>query len=145
MDEAPNPVLPALTLPRLLVRGFLRRCPQCGSRGCFHTWFRMKERCPRCQFPLQREEGYWIGGIGMNTVVTLGLLLVTFAATFALTWDDRKGVLVFAPAFTVALIVPLLFFGSSQTLWSAIHLALTPVQPEDGIDLRWWSPAKRRA
>ena len=52
-------------------------CPLCGSGGCFETFFQKKDRCPRCNFPLRREEGHWIGALGMNTVVTFGLLVVT--------------------------------------------------------------------
>jgi uncharacterized protein (DUF983 family) len=144
MSSSGAPRLRTLTVPVLLWRGFRRRCPQCGSSGCFETWFRIRERCPRCHFPLQREEGFWIGGIGMNTVVTFGLVGVSLLVSFLLTWDDRRGVAVFVPAFAVAAIVPLAFFGSSLTLWSAIHLAMTPVQPDDDIDLDWLSPVKRR-
>ena len=37
----------------------------------------------------------------------------------------------------VAVFVPLGFFGSSQTLWSAIYLAMRPLEPNDDVDLRW--------
>jgi uncharacterized protein (DUF983 family) len=136
--------LRTLTLPLLLWRGFWRRCPQCGSTGCFETWFRIRPRCPRCNFPLQREEGFWIGGIGMNTVVTFGLVGVSLLVSFILTWEDRRGVAVFVPAFAVAAIVPVAFFGSSLTLWSAIHLAMTPPQPEDDVDPEWRAPTRKR-
>jgi uncharacterized protein (DUF983 family) len=137
--------LRTLTLPVLLWRGFWRRCPQCGARGIFETWFKVRPRCPRCNFPLQREEGFWIGGIGMNTVVTFGLVGISLLVSFIVTWEDRRGVAVFVPAFAVAAIVPLAFFGSSLSLWSAMHLAMTPVQPEDEVDLAWLAPAKRRS
>lgn len=133
-----------LTLPTLLWRGFWRRCPQCGAGGCFRSWFKVRERCPRCRFPLQREEGWWLGGIGMNTVVSFGLVGLALLVSFALTWHDRRGVFVFVPAFTVAIVVPVLFFGSSQTLWSAMHLALDPVEPRDGVAPEWQAPRKAR-
>lgn len=133
-----------LTLPRLLWRGFWRRCPQCGSSGCFETWFKIRVRCPRCNFPLQREEGFWIGGIGMNTVVTFGLVGISLLVSFLLTWEDRRGVVVFVPAFAVAAIVPIAFFGSSLSLWSAIHLAMTPVQPQDEVVSEWRAPPRKR-
>ena len=94
--------LRTLTLPVLLWRGFWRRCPQCGSAGIFDTWFKLRPRCPRCHFPLQREEGYWIGGIGMNTVVTFGLVGISLLVSFIVTWEDRRGAAVFIPAFAVA-------------------------------------------
>ena len=136
--------LRTLTLPLLLWRGFWRRCPQCGSGGIFVTWFKLRPRCPRCNFPLQREEGFWIGGIGMNTVVTFGLVGLSLLVSFVVTWEDRRGAAVFIPAFAVAAVVPIAFFGSSLSLWSAIHLALTPVQPEDDVDPEWLAGSTKR-
>ena len=127
----------------MLWRGFWRRCPLCGSGHCFEGWFTKKDRCPRCNFPLRREEGHWIGALGMNTVVTFGLLLVTIGVSVALTWEDRSGVAIFLPAFLVAGLTPVLFFGSSQTLWSAIDLAMRPLEPDDDVDPRWIPPARQ--
>jgi uncharacterized protein (DUF983 family) len=131
-----------LTLPRLLVRGLFRRCPLCGSGQQFSTWFEKKDRCPRCNFPLKREEGHWIGALGMNTVVTLGLLLITMVTVLVVMWDHRRGAPLFISCFAVAGLTPIAFFGSSQTLWSAIDLAMTPVEPADDVDPRWLPPPR---
>lgn len=133
-----------LTLPRLLLRGLARRCPLCGGGHLFTSFFEVRDRCPRCHFPIRREEGHWLGAVGINTVVTLGLLLLTILVGFALTWQERRAVPVFVAAFLVAGITPLAFFGSSQTLWSAIHLAMRPVEPADDVDPRWLPPPTRR-
>ena len=133
--EEPQPR--PLTLPRLLARGVLRRCPLCGSGHVFDGFFTKKARCPRCSFPLIREEGHWIGALGMNTVVTFGLLLITLAVSVALQWEERRGLTILGPAFLVAGITPIAFYGSSQTLWSAIDLAMRPVEPADDVDPRW--------
>jgi uncharacterized protein (DUF983 family) len=126
----------------MLARGLARRCPLCGSGHLFRTFFLVKERCPRCNFPIHREEGHWIGAIGMNTVVSFGALLVTLLVVFVLTWDDRSGAAVFIPAFAVAIVVPVLFFGPSQTLWSAIDLWMRPLEPEDDVDPRYLPPRR---
>jgi uncharacterized protein (DUF983 family) len=126
----------------MLLRGLLRRCPLCGGGRMFRSFFIVKERCPRCNFPIHREEGHWIGAIGMNTVVSFGALLITFVVVFALTWDDRQGATVFIPAFAVAGLVPILFFGPSQTLWSAVYLWMKPVEPADDVDPRFIPPGK---
>ncbi len=138
-DPQPKP----LRVPRLLWRGLLRRCPLCGSGGCFETWFRIGDRCPRCNFPLRREEGHWLGALGMNTIVTLGLLSLTMAVGFALTWEERRALPIFVASFVVAGATPILFFGSSQTLWSAIDLAMRPLEPDDEVDPRWIPPAQQ--
>ncbi len=131
-----------LTLPRLLGRGLLRRCPLCGGGRLFETFFRVRPRCPRCNFPIHREEGHWLGAIGINTIVTFTLLFVTMVVSFLLTIDDRRAAAVFVPCFVVAGLTPVLFFGSSHTLWSAIDLAMRPVEPSDDIDPRWIPPRR---
>jgi uncharacterized protein (DUF983 family) len=140
-DPPPRPR--RLSVPGMLWRGLRRRCPLCGGGGCFDGWFTKRDRCPRCNFPLRREEGHWIGALGMNTVVTFGLLLVTIGVSVAVTWEERRAVTVFVPAFLVAGATPVLFFGSSQTLWSAIDLAMRPLEPDDDVDPRWIPPAQR--
>ncbi|MDP1819456.1 MAG: hypothetical protein Q8K58_06110 [Acidimicrobiales bacterium] len=141
---ADAPIAPPLSTSRMLWRGFWRRCPLCGSTGCFRTWFDKEERCPRCNFPLKREEGHWIGALGMNTVVTFGLLALTLLVGFALTWEERRALPIFLSAFLVAGLTPVLFFGSSQTLWSAIDLAMRPLEPDDDVDPRWIPQPHRR-
>lgn len=141
--EAPDPR--PLTARRLLWRGITRRCPLCGGGDCFTTFFQVKARCPRCNFPIRRDEGHWIGAVGMNTIVSFGVLLITLVTVFALTWNDRRAAPVFISLFLVASIVPLAFFGASQTLWSAVDLLMRPVEPADDVDPRWIPPPVKRS
>lgn len=103
----------------------------------FSSFFLVKPRCPRCNFPIHREEGHWLGALGINTVVTFGSLLLTLLVVFAATWSNRRGAPVFIAGFTVAATVPIVFFGPSQTLWSAIDLLMRPLEPADEVDPRW--------
>ena len=134
----------ALTIRRLLWRGLRRRCPLCGGGGVFSSFTQVKERCPRCNFPLQREEGHWLGAVGINTIVTLGLLFVTMLVAFLLTIEQRRAAPILIPCFLVAALTPVLFFGSSHTLWSAIELAMNPLEPRDDVDPRWIPPPVKR-
>ena len=133
-----------LTVPRLLWRGLRRRCPLCGGGHMFETFFRVRDRCPRCNFAIQREEGHWLGAVGINTIVTFGLLFVTMLVSFLLTIDERRAAPIFISSFLVAGVTPLLFFGPSQTLWSAIDLAMRPLEPRDDVDPRWIPPPVKR-
>jgi uncharacterized protein (DUF983 family) len=133
-----------LTIRRLLWRGLRRRCPLCGGAEVFEGFFQVKERCPRCNFPLQREEGHWLGAVGINTIVTLGLLFVTMLGAFVLTIEERRAVRIVVPCLVVAGLTPLLFFGSSHTVWSAIELAMNPLEPRDDVDPRWIPPPVQR-
>lgn len=136
--KAPDPK--PLTIPRLLRRGVLRRCPLCGAGRVFVSWFEVRERCPRCNFPIRREEGHWIGAVGINTIVTFTALALTLLVGFALTWNERRAAPIFVSSFLVAGVTPVAFFGSSQTLWSAIDLAMRPLEPRDDVDPQWIPP-----
>src|SRR5688572_12307261 len=140
--EGPDPA--PLTIRLLLWRGLRRRCPLCGDGQVFRSFFKVKERCPRCNFPLEREEGHWLGAVGINMIVTLTLLFFTMLVAFLLTIDERRAVAILIPCFLVAGLTPLLFFGSSHTVWSAIELAMNPLEPRDDVDPRWIPPPVKR-
>src|SRR5919199_5882023 len=59
---------------RLLWRGLTKRCAVCGSGGLYDGWFRMKERCPRCGYRFEREEGFFLGAYVVNLAVAEGLM-----------------------------------------------------------------------
>jgi len=131
-----------LSVPLLLFRGMTKRCPLCGLGRLFRRWFLVKERCPRCNFPLERIEGHWIGAVGMNTVVSFGSMLATIVVGFAVTHPDPPIGTLLVVTLLVALLVPLLFFPFSRTLWSAIDLAMRPPHPDDDIDPDWIPPGR---
>jgi len=140
VDDEPGRLAP-LTVPRLLGRGLTRRCPVCGASGLFQRWFTIRERCPRCDFPLeQRIEGHWMGALGMNTIVSFGALFVTMTAGLIITYPDIAVGPLIAVTVTVAVVVPLVFYPFSKTLWSAVDLAMRPLEPDDDVDPRWIPP-----
>jgi uncharacterized protein (DUF983 family) len=138
-DDEPRP----LTVPLLLTRGCLRRCPLCGGGNLFRTWFTIEDRCPRCEFRLERIEGHWLGALGLNSMVSFGAVLVAVIAAFALTYGDDSPVVALVIVVSTALVVPLAFYPVSKTLWSAIDLAMRPLEPDDDVDPRWIPPATR--
>ena len=73
----------------------------------------------------------------MNTIVSLGTLLVTLVGGFVIMGDHRRVAPLMISLGAVAVFVPLGFFGSSQTLWSAVYLAMRPLEPADDVDPRW--------
>jgi uncharacterized protein (DUF983 family) len=140
-----GPDLVPLTVPRLLARGMARRCPVCGASGLFRRWFVLQERCPRCNFALeQRIEGHWLGSLGINIIVSFGALLVTVVVGAVITYPDIAVGPLATVAVAVAVVVPLVFFPFSKTLWSAIDLAMRPLEPDDDVDPRWIPPPAHR-
>ena len=45
------------------------------ARRAFNTYFGMKVHCDQCGLRFEREEGYWVGALIINTTVTFGSFL----------------------------------------------------------------------
>ena len=141
-SEAPQP-LPTVgrppTLLHLLGRGFLRRCPACGAGRLFRRWIHMVDDCPRCGLHFTRIEGMWIGAIGINTIVSFGILLIAVVVGLVATSPRFPVVPLMLSDLAVAVIVPLVFFPFSRTVWTGIDIAMRPLEPHE-VD---WSQVKR--
>lgn len=111
-----------------MLRGLLGRCPVCGSRHLFRRWFTMTERCPDCSLLFERVDGHWIGAIGVNTVVVMGLMLIVLFATTMLTYPDPIPFALLGVEVAIAGLGPLIFFPASRTLWSAMDLLMRPLK-----------------
>jgi uncharacterized protein (DUF983 family) len=117
---------------RLLGRGLRRRCPRCGDRP-FVSYFELAETCPSCGLRFEREEGYWAGALIVNTTVTFLSFLVVFVGGVLLTWPDVPWAGLMAVTIGVNLVLPILFYPISKTVWSAMELSWHPLE-EDEID-----------
>jgi Protein of unknown function (DUF983) len=95
----------------------------------------MRVSCPECGYGFEREEGYWVGAIIINTAVTEALFGLLFVLVILLTLPDIR----WGPLLAVALVTnglfPWLFYPFSKTLWMAVDLYLHP-PPESGDPAR---------
>ena len=79
---------------RKIGRALLLRCPNCGRGTVFTGWTQMLPSCPNCAHVFERHEGYWLGAIAINTILTIvffsatlvGLLLATGYFTLMASW-----------------------------------------------------------
>ena len=124
-DPAPPDVSPT----RMVLRGLVHRCPRCGGRRVFESFFTMKDRCPRCGLKLIRHEGFSLGSTTINMVVTFGLFLLIIVVGTIVTYPHIRVVPVTIAGLAVAIIVPIAFYPSAQTIWSGIDLAMRPLDP----------------
>ncbi len=115
-----------MTSLRLLTRGFTRRCPVCGTRGIFKRWFTMVERCPKCDLKFERIDGHLSGALGINTVVSIMVLVVVGIAGFVLTFPELPLVPLVSTAIGVSILFPIFFYPFSKTVWTAIDLRMRP-------------------
>ena len=114
---------------RVLLRGCVRHCGVCNSGRLFHRWFRMETHCPRCGLRFERIEGHWTGDLGINTIVSFGLLLVVLLVGFLAFWPTPPIKAIIVASVGVAVGMPLAFFPFSKTIWLAFDLITRPLEP----------------
>ena len=111
---------------RLLVRGLGLRCPRCGMRALFRTWFTMYERCSVCQLHFEREQGYFLGAMYINYGVTVVLALI---GSFALEcWSTVSLTQQLLLWIGFGSLFPVLFYRYSRGLWLAFDHIFDPVE-----------------
>lgn len=126
---------PKPTVGVMLRRGMRKRCPRCSGGGLFTGWFRMRARCPRCGFQFERESGFFVGAYLINFAVTEGILFMVVMA-FVFVKNAHSEASVVPPLIVgglVAIVAPVIFYPYSRTIWSAIDLAMSPMELEEII------------
>lgn len=106
---------------RLIARGALRLCARCGQGRLFTRWFIMRADCPRCGVHFEREQGYWLGAMTLNFAVTEAMFVVVLVTTMALTWPDVPWGKLLVAVLATNVIVPLVFYPISKTLWVGLE------------------------
>lgn len=100
----------------------------------------MNERCPRCGLVFEREQGQFVGAVGINTIVSFLALLVTVVVGFVVTWPEPDAVKILIPTVVVAVVVPAVFFPMSKGIWAAVDLAIDPLGEDEAVDGPWQRP-----
>ncbi len=120
-------------LPKMLIRGAFRRCAWCGGRGAFFTgWFEKSSHCQTCGLQWRRGDvGYELGAAAVAAIICMGPLVVALGAVAAVTWPEIDVVSLLITLGISAMILPLLLYPSSYTLWQAIDLLMRPVESTD--------------
>ena len=112
----------------MFARAIRKRCPVCGGGGLFDGWFRMKRSCPTCGLQFNRgESGYALGAMWFNLLaaeaVTIGMTVLIVVRT----WPDPPWHILQYTGPIEALVMPLLFFPFSKTLFLAFDLCFRPI------------------
>jgi uncharacterized protein (DUF983 family) len=120
----------------ILARGLRKRCPRCGGGDLYRTWFRMKEWCPTCGMVFEREEGFFVGAYLINfAIVEISLFVVLMVFIVVLSQNSNASlVLPLAIGVFLAIVVPLLTYSRSRTIWAAIVLAMNPLELEEIVE-----------
>jgi uncharacterized protein (DUF983 family) len=127
---APTPLFPEVGTSRALIRGARKRCPRCGERDTFVSWFQIRTACPRCDLRFAKEEGGFLGAMTLNYLVAIGLWLVVLAVGIALTVPDVAVVPLLIASAIVLIGVPLWFYPRSKMIWAAVEFLVLRGTPE---------------
>jgi uncharacterized protein (DUF983 family) len=126
----PAPVFPEVSAATALVRGFRKRCPRCGERNTFVSWFQPRQACPRCELRFAKEEGGFLGAMTLNYLVAIGLWLVVLIGGVVLTVPDVPVVPLMLLSAVVLVGVPLWFYPRSKMIWAAVEFLVLQGEPE---------------
>lgn len=107
----------------MLWRGATKRCPRCGAGHLFRGWFHLAPDCPRCGLHFEREEGYWAGALVINIAIALAVFVLVFVPWAALTVPDIPVGAVLAVAVPLMVVVPIVAYPWSKTVWMAFDRA----------------------
>lgn len=121
---------------QLVRRALRRRCPYCGAKGFLDGWFRLAERCPNCGLRTDRVVGHWVGAVGMNTILTFGVLFLVLVVGLFATYPDIAIGPVLGASVGAAILVPVVAWPFSQTLWTAVDIMMRPVTDHE-LDPRY--------
>lgn len=116
-----------------LARALRIRCPVCGSRGIFASWFHMKSHCPRCNLALDRHESedYFLGGMMFNIVLAELAFVTGLVIWLIASWPDPPWTLIEWVGIPFMVIAPMVFYPLSKTIWLAFDLTFRPPRLEE--------------
>ncbi len=103
---------------RALWDGLRQRCPRCHRGRMFATAARMNERCPVCGLQFEGRSGEVTGGMGINMVLTLFVVIVVGGGLALFTRYPLPPILGALTLF--AIIFPIAFYRPSRGLWAGV-------------------------
>ena len=101
-----------------LVRGLRKRCPRCGERGIFLSWFRLRPTCPRCDLRFEKEDGGFLGAMVVNYLVAFLVWTTVLVITMVFTVPDIPVGPLLVASVLVLVGNPLWFYPRSKALWA---------------------------
>ena len=107
---------------KLLKRGFLLQCPYCGQGHIIKYPFWIKDCCPKCGYQFAPESGYFVGGyalnlVGVEVIGLIAIVIILLRSNLSLYQQEALGI-------GAAILLPIVFFPWSRTLWMALDLTL---------------------
>ncbi len=121
MTSAPRGHWETHTETRALAICVKRRCLRCGKGDLFRNWFKMADACPSCGLRFERSDGYWLGSMALNLVVTEAIFVAALVALLVATWPAVPWTKVLVSVVALYVVVPLVSYPFSRTIWVAVE------------------------
>lgn len=120
---------------RMLRRAIVLHCPWCGSRRTFvRKWLGKHERCRTCGIRWRREEGFELGAVAINTLLTFLTLAIGMTIGFVLTSPDIPVGPMVLSLLGVAVLMPIVIYPFTFTIWLAFDLAVHRPAPTELLE-----------
>lgn len=117
-----------------LGRGMLNRCARCGNGGIFRSYYRLYPHCRACGMRFERESGEWTGALMIIIAVTEILFALWFGLGLWLTWPDVPWVALLIGGIALNVIVPVVLYPWSQSVWIGLHYSFVPLDAAEEAD-----------
>ena len=104
-------------------RSLRLKCPNCGNAGIYEGFVKIRPFCSACGMIFEREQGYYVGGIYVNVILTEGLLAVAYVISLV---AYPPGGMPDWLLFSLAVALPLLFFRHSKSVWLGFDYLVEP-------------------
>lgn len=75
--------------------------------------------------------GFELGAAAIAAVIVMGPLLVALGVVVAITWPDIAVVPLLVVLGLGGVVLPVVLYPISYTVWQALDLAMRPVSPDD--------------
>jgi uncharacterized protein (DUF983 family) len=112
-------------------RAMILRCPNCGARGLFATWFRMKASCPSCGLRLDRgERGYQVGSYMLNIIAAELIFMAVFLGILFATWPNPPWAVLQYGGALLMVLAPVALYPFTKTVFLAMDLTVRPAHVE---------------
>ena len=118
----------------LFVRALQLRCPICGDRRLFAGWLSMRPRCLQCRLRTERPDGFFLGAMTFNLVVSELTFVAGLVLAIVLTWPATPWTAIWIGSVLGIVIAPFVFFPFTRALWLAFDLYFQPPTDEDFAD-----------
>src|SRR6476619_6148285 len=117
---------------QMVLRAIVRRCPNCGSKGIFASFTKLRDHCPTCGLRLQRgENDYFIGAYLLNLVAVELLFALLLAVVFITTYPNTPWALLQWGGLVLIVAGAVLCYPLSKAVWLAADLIFRPVSEKE--------------